>query len=180
MTIFEIIILALAMSIDALIVSFSYGLIINDKKLKNSLVLSLSFGFFQFIMPVLGWYFVSCIYSKIEIFSKWIVFLIFIFLAFKFIQGAFENKEDKKISCISLICLISLSIATSIDAFGAGASIRLSNINYFKPSVIIGIITFINSFLGFWISCIFKKIPAKYIEILGAVLLIFLAVKSII
>ncbi len=180
MTNFEIFILALAMSIDAFIVSFTYGLVINSKKLKNSIILGFSFGFFQFFMPLLGWYFVSFLYSKIAIFSKWLVFIIFVVLALKFIQSAFSKKENEKINCISVLCLISLSIATSIDAFGAGASIRLNNVMILKPSLIIGIVTFINSFLGFWISRVLKKIPSHYIEIMGAILLFYLAIEAII
>ena len=180
MNITEIIILAVAMSIDAFIVSFSYGLILKNSRLKNSLILSLSFGFFQFIMPVLGWFSISLLYSRIERFSEWIIFIIFIILAAKFLYDALFVKEKNNIKCISPLCLFCLSVATSVDAFGAGVNIKLLGNNILYTSSVIGTVTVINSFIGFWISDIFKNIPSKYIEIIGSMLFLYLAFKAVI
>ena len=176
----ENLILALAMSIDAMIVSFSYGLIIKISRLKNSLKFGISFGLFQFIMPIFGWLVVSIIYSMLEVYAKWIEFSIFLILALKFLQDVVINKKEESIKCISLICLLALSVATSIDAFFAGTVIKLGGQkSIIFPAALIGIMTFINSIIGFWISSIFKRIPSKYIEITGALLLLYLAFKSI-
>ena len=180
MTYTEIIILALALSLDALIVSFSYGLVINSKRIKNSIMLASAFGFFQFLMPITGWYLSSFVYNILSAFSKWIVFSIFMFLAFKFIKSAFSDKEEVTLSCISLSCIFLLAVATSIDALGAGISLRFVNVAILIPSIIVGIITGINSFLGFWIGSVLKRFPSKAIEITGAILLCYLAFKSVI
>lgn len=180
MTIFEIIILALALSLDAMIVCFSYGLILNANKVKNSLTLSLSFGFFQFLMPVIGFYLSAIVYNQLKSFSKWIVFAVFVYLALKFLKSAFGEKEETCRSCVSFLCLLGLSVATSIDALGAGISIKFSGEEILKPAVCTGVITFLCSMAGFWFACLFKKFPTKYIEITGAVLLLYLAVSSII
>ena len=179
MPILDIIILAFALSLDAMIVCFSYGLIINSKKLQNSFALAGFCGFFQFLMPVIGYYLSSLVYVQLKAFSKWIVFIVFLYLAFKFIKSAADEKEKKSIVCISLLCLLGIAMATSMDALGAGISIRFTNDAIIKPSLIIGILTFINSLLGFWIAGLFKRIPTKYIEITGAVLLIYLAISAI-
>lgn len=180
MSIYEIIILAIALALDALIVSFSYGLIVNTKRIKNALILAGAFGFFQFLMPVLGWNFTGIIYSYLEKYSKWIVFLIFLVLGLKFLQEAFSKEEKQSISCVTFVCTLTLAIATSIDAFGAGVSIRLLNEQIVFPALIIGIITFILSFCGFFVACALSKFPHKYIEICGALLLFYLAIKSLI
>ncbi len=174
----ELIILAAALALDALIVSFSYGLILNQKRFYNSLKLAVSFGFFQCIMPILGWNFTECIYTYIKNYSKWIVFTIFLLLGIKFFKEAFENKKTT-ICNISFNCLLYLSIATSIDAFGAGVTIKCLNSTILLPAFIIGIITFILSFLGFYSANFFKKFPSKYMEILGALVLIYLAVENL-
>ncbi len=179
MTNFEIIILSVAMSIDAFIVCLSYGLIINKNRLKNSLMLSIAFGFFQFLMPVLGAGFISLPFFKFEIISKWIVFSIFLILALKFIQSSFNKKEESQKKCISLFCIFCLSIATSIDAFAAGINLELTQTNILASSLSIGIITFIDSFTGFWISSPLKKIPTAYLERIGAALLIYLAIHTV-
>lgn len=179
MKILDIIILAFALSLDAMIVCFSYGLIACSKKLKNSIALAGFCGFFQFLMPIIGYYLSSFVYTQLKSFSKWIVFIVFIYLAFKFIKNAINKQEENTIACISLLCLLGIALATSMDALGAGISIRFTGEVILKPSLIIGILTFINSFLGFWIASLFKKIPTKYIEITGAVLLIYLAISAI-
>ena len=179
MTNLEIIILAVALALDSMLVSFSYGLVFSKKRLYNSLLLAVAFGFFQFLMPVIGGFFTGFLYSQLEIYSKWIVFVIFLILGCKFLKSAFEEKNEAKECCINFSCLIFLSIATSIDALGAGVSIKLLNINTLLPALLIGVITFVLSFFGFWIASCFRKIPSKLIEILGALLLIYLAFKAI-
>ena len=180
MNVIEILILSVAMAIDALVVSFAYGLVINAKRIQNALIMAFFFGIFQFLMPIFGWFFTGAIYSYLEKFSKWIVFCVFIFLSIKFLKDAFEKKEETcKISCIGIFCILGLALATSIDAFGAGVSIRLLNTDIIFPSCVIGIITFFLSFLGFVIAGFLNKIPAKYIEISGGFLLFYLAIKSL-
>ena len=181
MSFFEIILLAVAMSIDAMLVCFSYGLFINSKRTKNALMLSTSFGFFQFLMPIIGWYLSSFVYSYLQNVSKWIVFSIFVVLGTKFLIDAFEkNKYKFRVDCIEPMCVLILAVATSIDALGAGISLRFVNANILFVSIIIGGITFVNSLIGFCITQLFKKIPARYIVIVGAILLYYLAVKAII
>lgn len=176
----EILMLSVALAIDAMLVSFSYGLIIEKKKYLNAFLLAFSFGLFQFIMPMFGYFLSSLFYEKLISFSNWIVFFIFIFLGLKFLKEAFEKKEEKvEVVCISFWCLFCLAIATSIDALGAGVSFRLLNINWFFPSVVIGIVTFVLSAVGFFIANIFKKLPSRPVEVFGAALLIYLAIKAI-
>lgn len=180
MSIIEIIILSLALALDAMLVSFSYGLVLNEKKIYNSLKLSFAFGLFQFLMPILGWWLTGYIYEYLKNYSKWIVFIVFLFLGVKFLKEALFNKEEEtKNYRISFTCLICLAIATSIDALGAGVSVKFLGIPVVIPSLLIGCITFLLSAIGFWIASIFKLINKKYIEIIGAVLLMYLAVKAL-
>ena len=88
---FDIIILAIALSIDAMIVSFSNGLIFNRRRTVNSLKLAFTVGFFQFLMPVIGYFFAQTVTTYIKPYSHWLVFLIFVFLGAKFIKDAFEE-----------------------------------------------------------------------------------------
>lgn len=180
MGIVEILFLALALSIDAMVVSFSQGLIFKKQKRKNSLILAFFLGFFQFLMPVLGYFCSLGVYEYLKLINTWIVFIIFMILGIKFIKEAFEKKEEENICCLSLICLLGFAVATSIDAFGAGISLCFSHVKIWYPAIFIGIITFINSLLGFWFGYLFKNFPAKYLEILGGIILIILAIKAII
>ncbi len=178
MNILEIILLAVALSLDAMIVSFSYGMVINADKIKNALILSSMFAVFQTIMPIMGWNFTKIIYEQLKIYSKWIVFVIFMFLAIKFIKESVNEKIN--IKKLNIMVVIGLAIATSIDAFGAGISLRFLNTNIIYVALIIGMVTFVLSLIGFYSAEIFRNCPAKILGITGSLLLIYLAVKTII
>lgn len=180
MTEIEIIVLSIALALDAMLVSFSYGLIINQRRIYNSLLLSGSFGFFQFLMPIIGFYLTGLFVSKLELYSKWIVFVIFLILGLKFLKEALiDKKEENKIQCIGFFCILCLAIATSIDALGAGVSLKLTQTKLLFSIIQIGIITFFLSMFGFWFTKLFDKMPTKPIEMIGALLLIYLAIKAI-
>lgn len=179
MTITDILILALALSLDAMIVCFSYGLVVNSRKIVSSLSLACFCGFFQFLMPIIGYYLSSLVYTQLKIFSKWIVCIIFMCLAIKFIKEALSEKKDAQILCISFLCMLGVALATSIDALGAGVSIRFSCDKILSSAIFIGVITFFNSIIGFWTAGMFKRIPSKNIELAGGLLLIYLAISAI-
>jgi len=180
MSILDILILAIALSIDACVVSFSNGLVFNQNKRLNSLMLAFSVGFFQFLMPVIGFFAAQTVSKYVEPYDHWIVFGIFVLLGAKFIKDAFEEEKEEKIECFMCFKYIFLvSIATSIDALGAGVSIAFTGTKILIPAIIIGVITFINSLLGFWGGYLFKKFPTKNLEISAGVILILLAIKTL-
>ena len=178
MSILDIFILAIALSMDACVVSFSNGLVFTHNKRINSLMLALSVGFFQFLMPVIGYFLGKSVAKYVDAYDHWIVFAIFIFLGVKFIKDAFKEEKEEKINCYlcwSYIFLV--SVATSIDALGAGVSIAFTGSKILIPALIIGIVTFVNSLLGFWGGYLFKKFPTKNLEISAGLILIVLAFK---
>ncbi|MEI7475143.1 MAG: manganese efflux pump MntP family protein [bacterium] len=181
MSMVEIIFLAIALSIDAAVVSFSQGLVFCDNKRKNSLFLAFFVGFFQFLMPIIGWLLAKSVYKYIEAVSLWIAFAIFVILGIKFIKDAFEVEEKEKntISCLSLQCLLMLAFATSIDALASGSTLFFLKVNIWLPSLIIGVITFFNSLIGFWSGYILKQFPSKWLEVSAGIILIILGFKSI-
>lgn len=179
MSLIEVLFLAIALSIDASVVSFSQGIVFTENKRKNSFLLAFFVGFFQALMPVIGWFIASSIYKYVEAFDHWIAFGIFLFLGLKFIKDAFQENADKAraICCISWQCLFLIALATSIDALAAGATLYFLKVDILIPAIIIGVITFVNSLIGFWSGYIMKKFPSKYLEILAGLILIVLGVK---
>lgn|SRR5574344_737976 len=182
MTIFEIFILAYALSIDACVVSFTQGLIFTKNRVKNSFYLALAVGFFQFIMPVIGGVCVSFVQKIVEPFAPYIVFGIFLFLGIKFIKDAFDEDDGNQsgVCKMSVKYILAVAVATSIDALAAGINIRLCGNNLIFPSIVIGAITFINSILGFWGGQFFKHFPSRNLEITGGLVLILLGIKALI
>jgi putative Mn2+ efflux pump MntP len=179
MTYLEIFLLALALSIDACVVSFTYGLLFEQNRFKNALLLSTFTGLFQGLMPCLGYFLTTLVKSYIEPYANIIVFVIFTFLGIKFIKEAFAI-DKKKPQCIGIICLLLIGIATSIDAFSAGISLLLYENTILNPAILIALITFINSFLGFYLGGKLKNISTKWLEIIAGIILICLGFKAII
>ena len=179
MSLIDIILLAIALGIDCLIVSFSQGLVFNCNRTKNSIRLALSMGLFQGFMPLIGYIGTESLYKLVVPYSKGIVFGIFFILGAKFIFEAFQPKKEE-IQCIGFKCLVSLGIATSIDALVSGATLKLTHSNLIPAMTLIGIASFIMSLCGFWTGNYIKNIPSKYLEIIGGLILIGLAIKSLI
>lgn len=178
---FDILILAIALSIDACVVSFSNGLIFTQNKRLNSFMLATSVGFFQFFMPIIGYFTAQSVNKYVEPYDHWIVFGIFAILGAKFIKDAFKEEKEEKLHCyLCFKYIIMVSIATSIDALGAGVSIAFSGTQILFPAIIIGIVTFINSLLGYWSGYLFKKFPTRNLEISGGLILIGLGIKILI
>ena len=71
------------------------------------------------------------------------------------------------------------AVATSIDAFGAGISLCFRDVSIWFPAVLIGVITFINSLIGFFATVLFKKFPSRYLAIMGGLILIGLGIKAL-
>ena len=178
MTHIEIFVLALALSVDAFVVSFSYGISDLKDRRKSCAELALYTGGFQGLMPVFGYYLTGCVLSYVSQYAKLIVFLIFAYLGVKFILEGMSNREIKPCS-LSLICLLTIGIGTSIDAFSAGISLMLSGNYIMKPALLIAGITFLNSILGFWIGEKFRKLPDKMLMIVAGMLLLLLGIKAL-
>lgn len=174
----EIIFLSYALSIDACVVAFSYGLCIENKKRLSSLALAISTGFFQAFMPAIGYIFTDLVKTFIEPYSKFIVFIIFAYLGYTFIKEGLTKETPKKL-CVSLKALFLIGIATSIDAFSAGISLSLTNTSIKLSATLIGLITFLNTLVGYWSGYSLKIFNPKYLQILGGLILIGLAFKNL-
>lgn len=178
MSYIEIFMLALALSVDACVVSFSYGILPLKNPVKDSCLLALFTGGFQALMPIFGYFLTVLSYDFISPYSKIIVFVIFVLLGIKFIIESFSAKKEKKL-CISLFCLFMIGVGTSIDAFSGGISLKLSGNGILYPAIIIGLITFLNSLAGFQIGKNIKHMPVMYLEIISGIILIILGVKAL-
>ena len=163
---------------DAFAVSVANGLIINKKKYFNAFIFGFSFGLFQMVMPIIGWAAGYSVKHLIQTFDHWIAFGLLSLIGSKMIYEAFQiEKIEKNESSITLSVLLGLSVATSIDALAVGLSFAFLNIAIIIPAIIIGVVTFIMSYLGVLIGNRFGHVFEKRIEILGGLILIAIGFK---
>ena len=130
----EIFLLAIALSVDACVVSFTYGLSFNQNRLKNALLLAIFTGCFQGLMPAIGYHLTTFVKSFIAPYANLIVFTIFAFLGVKFINEAFASKDNKP-CCIGFMCLFLIGIATSIDALAIGVTFTCVGYKTFEMKI---------------------------------------------
>jgi len=122
-------------------------------------------------MTFFGWLLGSSFQKIIDSFDHWVAFSLLVFIGGKMIYETFngEKKNDFKMQHKTLLIL---AIATSIDAFGIGLSFALLEQSIMKPSVIIGIVSFILSIVGVYTGKSLQKILGKKAEFLGGIILI--------
>ena len=173
MNIIDIILIALSLSMDALTVSICKGITIKNNKLHKSLIISIFFGLFQTIMPIIGYKFGSLF--NIDKIDHWISFIILSIIGFKMIKDAIL-KEDNYDNKLDIKTLILLSIATSIDALVIGISFSFLKVNIILSSIIIGTVTFILCFIGSYLSSKFTPSSRNY-QIVGGLTLFAIGLK---
>ncbi|MCU0857124.1 MAG: manganese efflux pump MntP family protein, partial [Pontiellaceae bacterium] len=138
MSLWEIIVLAVVLGIDAMSVAMAIGAC--GCTFKQGCRLSFFFGLFQFIMPIIGWFLGRTIVSLVQKFDHWIAFGLLFIIGAKMLYEAFkpEDEEDTKCDRTTGWHVIALSVATSIDALGAGLGMGILNTSMLYPSTIIG------------------------------------------
>ncbi len=138
------------------------------------------FGLFQGMMPALGWLVGNSIRSFIEPVDHWIAFAILAFIGIKMIWQSFLNVDDRKpVDIRKISVLLTLAIATSIDALITGVGFGFIRVNILEAAVIISIITFVVSVIGAKLGEKTTFLPARWAEFAGGIVLISIGVKVV-
>ena len=184
MNIYESLAIALSLSIDAFVCSVIYG---NhpyklSKKLIYAFTMAFCFGFFQFLMPVIGYFAGNFVSGYLEQYDHWCAFIILALVSGNMVKEAFEKSEDEKEKTLNLFVLFSLSIATSIDALALGFSVSVLNQSILLLSLIIGVVCFITSATGFFVGQILAKLKGfeRALNLLGAITLMTIALAILV
>lgn len=166
---------------DAFAVSITSGITIRHLRVKHALKIALFFGFFQAIMPVIGWLLGVSVRHAISGFDHWIAFGLLNIIGGKMIYESFKLQPNKEeIDPQNIYVLFLLSIATSIDALAIGLSLSFLKVAIIFPAIIIGIITFLLSFFGVHIGNKVGHFFEKKIEMIGGLVLIGIGFKILI
>lgn len=172
--------IAVGLAMDAFAVSITSGLTIKKIELKHPLIIGLAFGFFQGLMPFLGWLGAFHFESAIKNFDHWIAFALLAFIGIKMIYESFSKDEDDIKNPLDFKILLTLSIATSIDALAVGVSFGCLHVSILTPIIVISLVCFVFSFVGVLIGKKLGHFFEKKIEIIGGLILIFIGVKILV
>lgn len=179
---FQIIVIAIGLAADAFAVSVSSGAIIEKLRLRHAMRIALFFGFFQGIMPWIGWKVGNLASELIRSVDHWLAFSILCFIGGKMIYESRKLEEDieKSIDPLNIYVLFTLAIATSIDALAVGVTFSFLNVSIVEPIIVIGVITFIFSLAGTYIGEFFGHVFEDKIELAGGLILIGIGTKILI
>ena len=182
MTLFEITLIAVALAMDCFAVSIASGITLKRVLWSTFLTMAFLFGVFQGGMTLIGWALTNWASQMTEAWDHWLAFALLSFLGGKMIYEHFASKDcNKSFNPTNLWVIITLSVATSIDALAVGISFAcLETYNFvsiLSPVFIIGIVASLFSIIGSIIGATIGNKIRIHAELFGGLLLIAIGIK---
>jgi len=181
MSLFSIILIAFGLAMDALAVSIASGLVIEKLTFRHVFRIAFHFGLFQALMPILGWLAGSTIAPYIETWDHWAALGLLGFIGGKMLLN--RGSDDGTDTCADPtrgLTLITLSVATSIDALAVGLSLAMIQVDVWLPALIIGIVAAAMSALGIAFGARLGCQWGRRAEIVGGLVLIGIGIRIVV
>lgn len=182
MTLLEIFLIGIGLSMDAFAVAICKGLAMPDKvDGKGALLIALYFGVFQAVMPALGWLLGSQFARYVTQMAPWIAFVLLAWIGGSMIRESLskEEKEEAEMGAVSHKELLVLAVATSIDALAVGVTFSMLElaVSIGAAVALIGCTTFVISLGGVYVGNVFGARYKSKAEFVGGAILILIGVK---
>ena len=176
MSIWDLFILAVGLSMDAFTVSVCKGLSLGKIKPKHMCIAGAWFGGFQALMPLIGYFLGSFFAEMIEKYDHWVAFVLLAIIGGNMIKESF-GKDEKVDSSMDVKSMLLLAIATSIDALAVGVTFAFLQVQIVPAVSFIGVITFIFSAVGVKIGSLFGTKYKSKAELFGGIVLVLIGIK---
>lgn len=176
MSILDLFILAVGLSMDAFAVSVCKGLSLGKIKPKHMCIAGAWFGGFQALMPLIGYFLGSFFAEMIEKYDHWVAFVLLAIIGGNMIKESF-GKDEKVDSSMDVKSMLLLAIATSIDALAVGVTFAFLQVQIVPAVSFIGVITFIFSAVGVKIGSLFGTKYKSKAELFGGIVLVLIGIK---
>ena len=180
---FELFILAVGLSMDAFAVSVCKGLSSKRASLSNMGKCGLWFGGFQALMPLIGFFFGRIFADYIVSVDHWVAFILLVLIGANMLKEAFSGESECDCCCdknadYSVKTMLTMAIATSIDALAVGVSLSLAgNVNIWVAISLIGVTTCVLSAIGVKVGSVFGNKFEKKAQVAGGAILILIGIK---
>ena len=173
----EVVILAVALSMDAFAVSIGLGSKHTKKTASLAMMSGIYFGLFQALMPLIGYLGGKGVLGWVESYAPWIAFLLLSLIGGKMIYESFAEGIGEDIAIITHRVMLILAIATSIDAMAAGFTLTILEVNPFIACLVIGMMTFCFSWAGVFVGKKSGTWLESKAELFGGIVLILIGLK---
>ena len=182
MTLLEIFLIGIGLSMDAFAVAIWKGLAMpNRVDKKGALLIALYFGVFQAVMPTLGWLLGSQFARYVTRLAPWIAFILLAWIGGNMIRESLskEEREEEETGSVSHKELLVLAVATSIDALAVGVTFSMLElaVSIAVAVILIGCTTFVISLAGVYVGNVFGAKYKSKAEFVGGAILILIGVK---
>lgn len=178
MSIIELFVLAVGLSMDAFAVSICKGLSLGKIRMKHMCIAGAWFGGFQALMPLIGYFLGSFFTEMITKYAHWIAFILLAVIGGNMIKEALGEDEQLDANMEPKNMFL-LAVATSIDALAVGVTFAFLQVEIGIAVSFIGMITFIFSATGVKIGSIFGSKYRSRAELVGGIILILIGIKIV-
>ena len=177
MSLMELFLIAVGLSMDAFAVSVCKGLSVRKATVKHALCVGLYFGGFQALMPLIGYLLGTQFESVITSVDHWIAFGLLAFIGGNMIREALSREEEKLDDSFSFRTMMTLAVATSIDALAMGVTFAFLRVDIVPAVLLIGATTFVLSAVGLKVGNVFGAKYKARAELFGGVVLVLMGLK---
>lgn len=177
MSLTELFIIAVGLSMDAFAVAVCKGLAMPRMNWKSACVVGLYFGGFQAVMPFLGYVLGSSVSLSIRAYDHWIAFLLLVIIGGNMVKEALSHEEEYTNSSLDVKNMTLLAVATSIDALAVGVTFSFLNVDILPAVSFIGVVTFSLSMIGVKAGNAFGCRYKSKAELAGGLILILMGTK---
>jgi putative Mn2+ efflux pump MntP len=178
MVVITILVIALGLAMDAFAVSVASGAAYKQLKVRHALRMAAFFGGFQAFMPLLGALAGLRLKEYFASYDHWVAFVILTVIGSRMIYESFKIASvEKNYNPSNIFVLLALSIATSIDALAVGITLSLVTSSIAGAVIVIGIVTFVLSYIGVLVGKKFGHIFENKIEAIGGIVIIAIGAK---
>lgn len=171
------VLIAIGLAMDAFAVSIAKGIVISRRRRRSAILLASFFGGFQMLMPAIGWLAGLSFETIIMGVDHWIAFGLLAFIGSKMIRDSTRKEKQQKEENLRLHSLLTLAVATSIDALMVGLSFAFLQASIIEPILVIGFITFMLSLTGFFFGCGLGRMFGNKVKIVGGLILIVIGLR---
>jgi len=177
----ELLLIALGLSMDAFAVAVCKGLSMQKITLQKAGIVGLYFGFFQFAMPLAGFFLAGLFADKIKAFDHWIAFALLAIIGGKMLFEGLSKKEDENAAAaresLRPGAMLPMAVATSIDAMAVGVSFAFLDVAIFPAAGSIGVVTFLCSAAGVKLGHIAGEKLQNKATFCGGLILVLIGLK---
>ena len=177
MTTFELVVLAVALAMDAVAVSLAEGLQLRRPSWRDALLIAGMFGLFQGLMPVLGWVLAFWFADAVSAATPWIAFGLLALIGAHMIKESFEDEEPGATSVVSVRSVTPLAIATSIDAAAVGVTFGVLEVDVARAVVLIGVVTFALSLVAVLVGSRVGQRLGRWATLVGGLILVGIGLR---